>query len=315
MIRITFQPKNLSGQLKLEWEAWERKAEAATEAVIHAWETWRDNGSLGEFKYTFNEKIWGELKNWLLKNVFNDKCAYCETREVRSDYDAEHFRPKAGIRIKVAGRKKQSDCEIPDEYGNSIKHPGYFWLAYTWSNLLPACRHCNSARGKKNQFPVKNSHVGVKRLSATEVAGLACPRIQSKVKTRSDIYYLQLEDLTALEDPLLLHPYFDDPSEHLVFGEFGVVAPRDGSEKGMNSIEVYNLDSEPLVTARQIAQENAFREYGLAFTAGKNLSNVDRITAARSSIAEYIQGQDPYSAAVMANLRLAFPTHGLPNIP
>lgn len=311
MIGVKFDPQQLTGQLKVEWDAWQKKAEAATDEVIAAWEQWRKNGSPGEFKYKFDESIWGELKDWLIKNIFNNKCAYCETREVRSPYHAEHFRPKGRVTIKIEGKKRQKVSTVVDENGNPMKHPGYFWLAYNWINLLPSCNYCNTAQGKKNQFPIKEgkNHVSVKRLTQAEVQGLRQQIIQSK--NENEIYYLQPDDLNKLEDPLLLHPYLDDPQDHLIFGEFGVIIARDGSEKGKHSIEVYNLDSEALVTARQIAQENALNEYGLEFLRGRRVSNADRIKAAKAVIEGYIKGEEPYSAAVMAYLRINYRDHGL----
>jgi hypothetical protein len=54
------------------------------------------------------------------------KCAYCEKREERAKYrDTEHYRPKSP----------------------------YWWLAWTWENLLFACIDCNRDY-KKNQFPL-----------------------------------------------------------------------------------------------------------------------------------------------------------------
>lgn len=315
MIQVKFDPTKLTGELKAEWEAWQRDAEAATEAVIQAWEDWRASGSPGEFKFEFNEKIWGALKAWLVKNVFHDKCAYCETREVRSPYHAEHFRPKGRVTVKLEGKKKLQVCTALDELGQTIKHPGYFWLAYTWSNLLPSCNDCNTALGKKDQFPIKKAHISVKLLTPAETATLRSKRIESKGPNRANIYYLQPEDLGKMEEPLLLHPYLDNPSDHLVFGEFGVVTPRDNSEKGEHSIRVYNLDAGGLTAARQLAQEQAFQDYGLEWISKKRLPHQQRIAAAKAKIDGYIRGEEPYSAAVMATLRLEFPTHGLPNVP
>ncbi len=62
-----------------------------------------------------------------LEEQFNGKCAYCETKYLASsDTWIEHYRPKSD----------------------------YYWLAYAWSNLLPACTKCN--RSKKNKFPLIN---------------------------------------------------------------------------------------------------------------------------------------------------------------
>ena len=309
MIKVNFDPSKLTGPLKAEWQAWEQKASKATEDVIDAWETWRAGGSVGEFKYRFDEKIWKELKDWLIKNVFHNKCAYCETREVRSSYHAEHFRPKAAVTVKGTGKRKQQTCLTVDEYGNNINHPGYFWLAYTWSNLLPSCHYCNSVRGKKNQFPIKNAHISVKLLTAAEAGNLNNPMIKTKVASRGNVYYLQPEDLTPMEDPLLLHPYFDKPQDHLTFGEFGEVSAKD--EKGQHSIEVYNLDAEPLVTARREAQYIVRQDYEREVSRGKYLSRQQRRAIGRAFIAGYINGEEPYSAAVMAELRAEYSDHGL----
>ena len=54
------------------------------------------------------------------------KCAYCEKPEEQSKYrPAEHYRPKSV----------------------------YWWLAWTWENLLFACTDCNSDH-KRDQFPL-----------------------------------------------------------------------------------------------------------------------------------------------------------------
>lgn len=63
------------------------------------------------------------------------KCCYCERkRELKRESDVEHYRPKAKV------------TEDPS-------HPGYWWLAYDWTNYLYACKPCNEAH-KKNHFPL-----------------------------------------------------------------------------------------------------------------------------------------------------------------
>lgn len=55
-----------------------------------------------------------------------NKCCYCEKREEQAKFrDVEHFRPKAR----------------------------YWWLAWTWENLLFACIDCNREY-KRDQFPL-----------------------------------------------------------------------------------------------------------------------------------------------------------------
>jgi hypothetical protein len=55
-----------------------------------------------------------------------------------SSGDIEHFRPKAGYRQHAKG---------------PLVRPGYYWLAYAWSNLFFCCELCNR-RHKKNFFPL-----------------------------------------------------------------------------------------------------------------------------------------------------------------
>jgi hypothetical protein len=114
---------------------------------------------------------------------FYGKCAYCETDIVGYQHgDVEHFRPKAGV-------TDEGDLPIDE-------HPGYYWLAYDWRNLLPSCEKCNqpseiSGRkvGKHNRFPVEGRHAR------------------------------QPDEIEA-EEPLLIHPGSgrpeDDPDLHLV---------------------------------------------------------------------------------------------------
>lgn len=314
MIHVNFDPDKLDPARRAWWDDWLKEAEAATQEVINAWEEWRKKGSTGEFDYKVdkNQKVWAKLKDWLLDNVFHGKCAYCEVSEVRSSYHAEHFRPKGRVTIKV--KNKFTVAKTYDEEGLEVKHPGYFWLAFNWSNLIPSCNNCNTARGKRDQFPVRKTCVAVKRLSADEEKALMNPVVKSAV--RDGVYYLQPKFLDVLEEPLLLHPYFDDPREHLIFGEDGGVTAREDeagniSEKGDQSIKVYDLDAERLRIARQETQETAFKDYTDEFKRGRGIPVQKRIEAARLSIADYIEGRRPFSAAVLDYLRITFPNHGL----
>jgi hypothetical protein len=65
------------------------------------------------------------------------KCCYCERKLSEAYSDVEHYRPKS-----QANR-------LP---GCSALH-GYWWLAFTWANLLFACPVCNRSQ-KNDQFPL-----------------------------------------------------------------------------------------------------------------------------------------------------------------
>jgi hypothetical protein len=111
-------------------------------------------------KLSFDEKIYGaaEVKA-ALRAAQHDKCCFCEAKVGHVAFgDVEHYRPKAAV------RQSASDPEI---------RPGYYWLAYEWSNLYFACEQCNR-RHKRNCFPLENPDDRV--LSHHEAAALGRER-------------------------------------------------------------------------------------------------------------------------------------------
>lgn len=103
------------------------------------------------------------------------KCCFCESK-VRhvSSGDVEHFRPKAGLR---------QDADA------SLEKPGYYWLAYSWDNLLFACEECNR-REKRNLFPLED------------------PATRARTA-----------DALAGERPVFVDPARDEPADHIEFRE------------------------------------------------------------------------------------------------
>lgn len=252
MRHVSFDPRGISDPKRLWWSQWTARAQQATAQVVADY-------FKGQ-KLEFNSEIWGDLKAFLLENVFYGKCAYCEARITHTSFgDAEHYRPKGRVTV----RRNGSD-EIVQSGSNP--HPGYFWLAYDWENLLPACQRCNSAEGKMNQFPVARQH-----------ADVTDPPLDSS-------------SLDILESPLLLHPYRDDPRHHLVFGKKGVVSAKGGSQRGQTSITVYSLDRDTLAVDRQAAQEFGWLRFLLALGNGGSVDDV---------LASYRSGEEPHSAAVL----------------
>jgi hypothetical protein len=205
MIRVDFDPTRLEGEQRAWWLKWEARAEEATRELVAS-------GVL-DGAPKFKEKLWAELKKWLFVNVFAGKCAYCEGKVTPQSFgDAEHWRPKGAVgRLRTNGR-------IDPVERNGTPHPGYWWLAYEWTNLLPACQRCNSGDGKGIQFPIGGDYV---------------------FEPNGD----SIEELDRHERPLLLHPFRgEDPAEHIEFDEFGIPYPIDGSALGESSIRAFDLD-------------------------------------------------------------------------
>lgn len=216
MIHTPFDPSDLSGDDREWWDTWEARADTARERTVAS------HNEDGAAK--FNPTVWAELREWLFQHVFHHKCAYCEGKVTGQAWGAaEHWRPKGGVSRQVEGKREQINRD-------GALHPGYYWLAYDWENLVPACERCNAGNGKGTQFPVEAEHA-------------FCPEEGASSS-----------DLDERERPLLLHPFHGgarDPSQHIYFDEFGMPQPYPNSKYGAVTIDVFNLDRDDLNDERR----------------------------------------------------------------
>jgi uncharacterized protein (TIGR02646 family) len=185
-----------------------------------------------------------------LNEAFEFKCAYCESNYgATQPVDIEHYRPKG---------------EIVTPAGTSLK-PGYYWLAATWNNLLPACIDCNRRR----------KQTGRDGIARSAGKGSQFPLADERARIRTP------GQSVSAEEPLLLSPYDDHPERHLEFLKNGVVRPspdagRPSGEdlRGRTTIDVAALNRPRLARARmaharlvsiQLARiaeaENSIRRY------------------------------------------------------
>lgn len=111
------------------------------------------------------------------------KCAYCERKPGFLGQPVEHFRPK-----KLAIRGSDEDVER------------YWWLTWTWENLLFACTTCNGPANKGNHFPL-----------ASGSSPLACPVHPAALPLPPSCFQV------SSEQPLLLDPAdtASHPLDHL----------------------------------------------------------------------------------------------------
>lgn len=147
----------------------------------------------GKVSFTFDTKIYGHASvKSTLSTAQHGKCCFCESKVGHISYgDTEHFRPKGGY------------YSLPKE---KMKYPGYYWLAYDFSNLYFSCQICNQAF-KKNFFPLK----------------IEANRVRSHHQ----------KHLVANEKPLLIDPANDDPALHITFDR---EVPKGLDEKGKTTI-------------------------------------------------------------------------------
>ncbi len=124
-----------------------------------------------------------------LEELFHGKCAYCESLYAsQAPVDVEHYRPKGQVEGEPA-------------------HPGYWWLAAEWTNLLPSCLDCN--RRRKQVAPTVSSDLAVLYEAMKTGKQDSFPVVGARAAGEPD-------NLVG-ERPLLLDPTRDDPDEHLAF--------------------------------------------------------------------------------------------------
>jgi hypothetical protein len=313
LIPFYFDPSKLQDPVQIQWwKDWTRRAERATARALDAFETWLVARDGKPFEFDFNSDVWGDLKVWLLEHVFYSKCAYCEWEILRFPGDAEHFRPKGAVKRKTAsGRFEKPLCRIDDPVTGGVLrwvHPGYFWLAYDWRNLVPACQACNSGLGKNERFDVRKEYVVLVKLSQQEHDAIPVASRPLKSRKWPDYYYLAPADLDEAEGPLLLNPLNPEeernPRKHIRFGVRGIAVAVDESEIGTNSIETLQLAEERLRVARERAQTTFRDKY---FDAMRRFDPEKAATSeARVLLDEYTRGRWPFSAAAMDYYRILY---------
>lgn len=128
-----------------------------------------------------------------LSSLYFNKCAYCESFD--PEFEVEHYRPKNSVQEDPA-------------------HPGYYWLCYEWTNLMPACHDCNKGRSKHTHFPINGVRVAV-------------PTLVGGIVNRPDCL-LESATLYANEIPLLLNPEITgfDPNHYFRMTPTGRFKPR-----------------------------------------------------------------------------------------
>lgn len=300
MIGVNFDPDMVTDpEWKHWWKTWRERSERATRRAIRAFETWfetKDPRPVLDLRLP--PEVWSSLKQWFLANIFHGKCAYCERRLSGTSGDAEHFRPKGKVERWDADRREQVKCEITHP-GTGVKviipHPGYFWLAYDWRNLVPACEFCNSGSGKGAQFYIDDCHIVLTRLTKKELATL--PQQPRESEKWPSYYYLTPALLDEREKPLLLNPLNPrsdrDPRKHIAFGVRGIEAAIDNSRIGLTTIKTFRLFTEDVRLARQEAQENFRDKYYDSLRKERNEEETKQI------LKEYREGRKAFSAAAL----------------
>ncbi|WP_156369943.1 HNH endonuclease signature motif containing protein [Frigoribacterium sp. Leaf164] len=221
-------------------------------------------------------KLWSELK-MPLAFASHGKCWYCECRQIRSDLQVDHFRPKGRVAEDAA-------------------HSGYWWLALEPDNFRLACQYCNQYRrgvktskggGKADRFPLRDGSA-----RATN----ASDAISAESAT--------LLDPTSAQDVHLLTFGLDGrPSSNTLW-----CTPDSWAEsRATSSIEIYHLDHPGIVDQRKKLNRTLGRTFDDTLSAliGGGGDAQARAILKRNfdALARAIRPQSEHSSAARAYLR------------
>jgi uncharacterized protein (TIGR02646 family) len=201
------------------------------------------------------------------------KCCYCEQRIPKSFNDVEHYRPKT-----VAARQP----------GSNDTH-GYWWLAFTWENLLFACPACNRSN-KNSKFPLAE---GSSALIAEDL-------------------------LPGQERPLLLDPGSTlNPVEHIEFiyttvGLAGTpkhwwARPRNNSLLGNFTIDICGLNSSEQRELREDHYNQIVTPQTRAINAAVTSADIPRLTQEFHRALGLIQPRNVFVGLTYDALRMDAP--------
>lgn len=135
-----------------------------------------------------------------LKELYRGKCAFCE--QCIEQFHVEHFRPK---RI-------------------------YYWLAYSWDNLLAVCPVCN--QNKRDHFEVVHRRISISQRDVDI----------ERIHYLADAY-------NETEGNRLVHPEKETVEALLIFGKDGSIASED--KRVDHTIETCSLDRNDLKDKRK----------------------------------------------------------------
>jgi uncharacterized protein (TIGR02646 family) len=188
-----------------------------------------------------------------LQACHHGKCCYCETLIPRPYAYAhvEHWRPKS------SSRQSRDD---------ESTWPGYYWLAYSWDNLLLSCGFCNSDN-KSDLFPLENP------------------------AARARHHGMSIED----ETPAILKPDGnEDPRDHIAFR---MEVPVGLTPLGSKTIEVLRLDKHE-ARRRHLSRVRWSLEIFIHLMNSDDPKDLEWAERFRQELMDAVQPEKEYSAMV-----------------
>jgi uncharacterized protein (TIGR02646 family) len=149
---------------------------------------------------TYNERYKQEDTKASLEKIYRKKCAYCDQRV--EQLQVEHYRPKSK----------------------------YYWLAFSWDNLLLACPTCNQF--KLSNFDIKGSLITF-----------------DDTKSNINSIHISSAGYDKIEQPKMVNPEVTDPAGFIRFTKNGVIESDD--DRFSYTIEICRIDREYLNDERR----------------------------------------------------------------
>jgi len=193
-----------------------------------------------------------------LRSTIGSKCCYCE--KSLAEGEIEHFRPKKAYRANE---------------GEALTRPGYYWLAYSWENMLLSCDECNDPKRKGNRFPLMTGGV------------------------RASSRNMSLDD----ELPVFINPAKENPSVYIGFRydqPFGI----DANGRGDEVIRLLELKDRGDISGQRHEKFRNYRFSRLLATqlAGNTFFSQGDIDEAIEDCTRLLNPKEPFSGMLVANV-------------
>jgi hypothetical protein len=260
---------SLEGNKEGSFDEWLERAE-------HCLNDIRPMNNSERSKYWSRNNIWRDLYPALSK-LSGHKCWYSEAPENSSEWEIEHYRPKA---------------ESKSEDGKIVRNDGYWWLSYKWENFRLAGSLVNKLR--KDRFDTNGEVYGKGNFFPLDTNDVAQP---------GDI------DCDC-ERPLLIDPIKPRDVTLISFDNNGDPYPTYGEsenlfyyKKAVLSIKYYGLDHKPLCRGRSKVWANCEIVVKKAHNYIKNNINDpvrrdEKIDECFLQLSKYSRYTEPYSMVV-----------------
>lgn len=180
-----------------------------------------------------------------LVQLYKNKCAICE-RDRGFELQVDHYRPF-----------KERNSATDPQYNQ----PGYYWLAYEWSNLIPLCSTCNRKKSNKFQIRLGQGFNQIVAHDQNHVPGFnaTCPNW-----------------LHNYELPLFINPEIEtDPMKHFSYRSNCEMVGR--TDEGIVTIEVCDLNRKDLKRQRRELREKYVNRIRTAFDSFAQHRNNDEM--------------------------------------